>query len=101
MPAITRPDLEWFVGALAARPDAAGIMGTRNDVTEPLPCALRPAALRLVEDRLQGGRRSLHGLADDAGFERVDAGGLPDRVWQNVNTPAEWERFLREAGPYR
>ena len=97
MPAVLRDDLEWFVAELAARPGAAGVMGSRGGAIEPLPCALRPAlALGVVSDCLASGRRSLQGLAKDQDVKVADAGGLPDRVWVNVNTPAEWERFVGE-----
>jgi molybdopterin-guanine dinucleotide biosynthesis protein A len=96
MPAVTRDDLAWFVNELAARPAAAGVMASRDGQIEPLPCALRPAlALGLVSDHLAAGRRSLHGLARDGEIRLADAGrALPERVWTNVNTPGDWERFL-------
>ena len=98
MPAVTRADLEWFVAALAARPHALGVMALRDRRTiEPLPCALRRSAGELVSGRLTSSRRSLHGLTDDPRVARVDAAALPDRVWLNVNTPAEWDAFLRGA----
>lgn len=101
MPAVTADDLAWFVKELAARPAAAGVMASRGDAgagrgqIEPLPCAFRPAlAVGIVSDHLAGGRRSLHGLAKDGEIKLADAGALPERVWTNVNTPGEWERFL-------
>jgi molybdopterin-guanine dinucleotide biosynthesis protein A len=96
MPAVTSDELAWFVKELVARPAAAGVMASRGGQIEPLPCALRPAmALGLVSDHLAAGRRSLHGLAKDGGeIKLADAGALPERVWTNVNTPEEWERFL-------
>jgi molybdopterin-guanine dinucleotide biosynthesis protein A len=96
MPLVARADLEWFVKELSARLGAAGVMASRGGEIEPLPCALRPAlALGLVSDHLASGRRALHGLAKDSEVKLADAGALPDRVWTNVNTPAEWERFVR------
>jgi molybdopterin-guanine dinucleotide biosynthesis protein A len=97
MPAVTSDDLAWFVKELAARPAAAGVMGSRDGEIESLPCALRPErALGLVSDHLAAGRRSLHGLAKDGEIKVVDASGLPERVWTNVNTPGDWERFLSD-----
>jgi molybdopterin-guanine dinucleotide biosynthesis protein A len=104
MPAVERDDLAWFVAELLARPTAAGVMGTRGErgdagggTIEPLPCALRPAlALGVVSDHLASGRRSLQGLAKGGDVEPIDARALPDRVWLNVNTPGEWERFVAE-----
>ena len=96
MPAVTRPDLEWYVTERSARPAAPGLMGSRGGNVEPLPLALRPAlALGLVSDHLASGRRSLHGLAQGGDLQLADAGPLPDRVWVNVNTPGEWERFVQ------
>lgn len=98
MPMVERADLAWFVAELAARRTAAGLMGTRaGGAVEPLPCSMRPAlALGIVSDHLASGRRSLHGLAKGGDVQLVDAGPLPQRVWTNVNTPEEWERFERE-----
>ena len=97
MPLIARTDVEWFVNELSARPAAAGVMASRGGgQVEPLPCALRPAlALGLVSDHLASGRRALHGLANESEFKLAEAGDLPERSWVNVNTPAEWERFVR------
>jgi molybdopterin-guanine dinucleotide biosynthesis protein A len=97
MPAVTLDDLAWFVNELSARPAAAGVMGSRGEDIEPLPCALRPEqALGLVSDHLAAGRRSLHGLAKDGEIQLADASALPARVWTNVNTPGDWERFLAD-----
>ena len=52
-------------------------------------------ALGLVSDHLASGRRALHGLAKESEVKLADAGALPASVWMNVNTPAEWERFVR------
>lgn len=93
MPAVQRGDLEWFVNELAVRSDSLGVVGTRDGVVEPLPCALRRGAIEIVEQHLAEGRRSLRGLAADPRIVSVDA-PLPPRVWLNVNTPAEWNDFL-------
>jgi molybdopterin-guanine dinucleotide biosynthesis protein A len=96
MPLVTRSDLEWFVKELSARPGAAGVMASRGGSIEPLPCALRPArVLGLVSDHLASGRRALHELAKEPEVRLADAGALPERVWVNVNTPGQWEQFLR------
>jgi molybdopterin-guanine dinucleotide biosynthesis protein A len=95
MPAVTLDDLSWFVKELSARPAAAGVMASRAGEIEPLPCVLRPElALGLVSDHLAAGRRSLHGLAKDGPIKLADASALPERVWTNVNTPGDWERFI-------
>ena len=97
MPAVTRADLTWYAEQLLARPGAVGVMGVRGTKTEPLPLMLRATATPIVERRLATGRRSLHGLIDEPGVDRVDASALPPRVWLNVNTPGEWEQFLAHA----
>jgi hypothetical protein len=57
---------------------------------------MRFGAINLVSAHLAAGRRSLHGLAEPgAPVDVVDASELPDAVWLNVNTPADWERFVR------
>jgi hypothetical protein len=53
-------------------------------------------ALGLVSDQLAAGRRSLQGLAKDSQIKLAAADTLPERLWTNVNTPGEWERFLAE-----
>jgi molybdopterin-guanine dinucleotide biosynthesis protein A len=96
MPGVTSPDLAWFVDQLSQHRDWLGVMGHRANGIEPLPCALRAEARELVMNRLDSGRRSLHGLAEEVGIEAIDAGGLPDRTWFNANTPGEWQAFLRD-----
>ena len=93
MPAVQRGDLEWFARELDNRPESLGVVSMRDGTIEPLPCALRPGAIEIVERHLAQGRRSLRGLADDPRIVAVDA-PLPPRVWLNVNTPAEWDQFL-------
>ena len=117
MPNIESEHLTWLARVLCSIPDLLGVMFTRPDdvngedrVTpdvrgvpgvpaaklEPLPLALRAAALPWLARRHADGRRSLHSLADDAAaVARVPApSGWPDETWLNVNRPDDWRRFL-------
>jgi molybdopterin-guanine dinucleotide biosynthesis protein A len=91
---VERNDLEWFVGQLDALPAALGLMSAHDGKVEPLPLAIRKTAIDVVNEHLKSGRRSLHGLTDDARIETTDGSSLPPRVWFNVNTPGDWEQFL-------
>jgi molybdopterin-guanine dinucleotide biosynthesis protein A len=92
MLAVERAHLEWFAERLAERPDALGLMGSRDGRVEPLPCALRRGAVEMIGERLARGDRSLRGLAADPRVITLDAGELPATIWTNANTPAEWVR---------
>jgi molybdopterin-guanine dinucleotide biosynthesis protein A len=96
MPGATRDDLEWLVGELMERPGSSAVMASRAGKIEPLPCAVRAETKELVAARLATGRRSLHGLAEDARVVVLPADDREDRTWLNANTPGEWELIVRE-----
>lgn len=96
MPGATPDDLAWLAGQLAERPDAWIVMASRAGRIEPLPCAVRAVASDLVASRLASGRRSLHGLADDARVVVANADARDGGAWLNANTPGEWELIVRE-----
>ncbi len=100
MPLLGPAQFRWLAERLAGRPDLLGVTARRGDDSiEPLPCALRAAALEVVRDHLATGRRSLGSLlamGTPAGFAALPA--PPDwtaEVWTNVNHPAEWAAFLK------
>jgi molybdopterin-guanine dinucleotide biosynthesis protein A len=95
MPGVTREDLAWLVGELAAR-GAALAMASRAGRVEPLPCAARRDAEDLVAARLKDGRRSLQGMATEgSAVVVVPADGRDGRAWLNANTPGEWDVIVR------
>jgi molybdopterin-guanine dinucleotide biosynthesis protein A len=103
MPALGHHALVWVAEQLLVRIDAALLMtrrigfdnGTDGPRIEPFPIALRAAAIEIVRRRLDEGRRSVHGLADEPGAVVLDApAAWPETVWTNLNRPADVNRFL-------
>ncbi len=91
MPGVTRQQFDWLAEQLGG---GLGVMTDRAGRTEPFPLLLRAAAIDTVRDRLAGGRRSVQGLAAEAGFAvRPAPADWPASVWANLNTPADLERF--------
>ncbi len=91
MPNVTRDQFEWLAGQLA---DHLGVMTARAGRVEPFPLLVRTTAAEAVRDRLAGRRRSVHGLAELAGF--VVRPAPPDwdaTVWVNLNTPEDVARM--------
>jgi molybdopterin-guanine dinucleotide biosynthesis protein A len=101
MPGVGREQLSWFTERLAARPECCGVM-TRRIVEgeiqiEPFPLACRVDAAEIISQRLAGGYRSVHSLLDLPEFVAEPApGDWPEEVWTNVNTPGDWEAFLKK-----
>jgi molybdopterin-guanine dinucleotide biosynthesis protein A len=94
MPGLGRPQAEWLAARLHEAPDARGVMIRRGvEQLEPLPLALRASARSAVQGRLAAGRRSVRGLASEAGFAVVTAPDWPAGAWANLNTPADWQAF--------
>lgn len=87
MPNLDGEKLQWLAGQL--RPDMLGIM-CRNGQgeIEPFPCVLRRSATTVIAKRLASGRRSLHGLCEETGFQTIRVGWSPD-TWMNLNEPAD------------
>jgi molybdopterin-guanine dinucleotide biosynthesis protein A len=101
MPGVARSHLEWLAQQLRAAPEIIGLFLRRSGggLLEPLPCAFRvAAALSPVRAVLDAGRRSIRSLLDVPAFDAVDVPAeWGDEVWTNLNDPAAWESFARNA----
>ena len=100
MPNVTRPVLQWLVDRLLASPLRA-VMSRRKpgDAVEPFPSAWHRSTTPLVEQRLSVGRRSVHGLVGESIAAVASPPGWPDRIWLNLNTPADFAAFLNSLPP--
>lgn len=66
---------------------------------EPFPCAMRKEAAGIIRARLERGERSVGRLRAEPGFLVVRTPEAWARgVWENLNTPADFEGFLKRAG---
>jgi molybdopterin-guanine dinucleotide biosynthesis protein A len=93
MPGVDRAKLAWLVGKLSSQPDVLGVMTQAVEI-EPFPSAYRTTARKPIADRLNAGRRSLHGLCDDARFVAVAApADWSADTWTNLNAPSELAAF--------
>jgi molybdopterin-guanine dinucleotide biosynthesis protein A len=94
MPGVGSPQLEW----VASRCGPSGTMICRERGIEPFPSVFRRSWIEMVRRRLEGGRRSVHGLAAEPGLVVVRA---PDdwesSVWSNLNSPADLDSFESQA----
>jgi molybdopterin-guanine dinucleotide biosynthesis protein A len=101
MPALGAAPPRWLAAALLARPEALLVLMQRESagttLIEPLPAALCRGAGDLLRSRLQESRRSLHGLAGEAGVTILSApADWPVEAWTNLNHPADWSAYDRQ-----
>jgi molybdenum cofactor guanylyltransferase len=95
MPAMTVEPLTWLVEQLSARPDANGVMTRLGGKVQPFPAAFRVAISSLIRDRMRAGSRSVRTLGSDGHVVVLPAPlAWPQRVWTNLNYPADVERFI-------
>ncbi len=101
MPMIERKAIEWLIAALDRYPDAPGLMIQHpvegEDRLEPFPSIFRRTARDMVRERMESGRRSLHGLAKDGGIRAVSVPvDWPASLWINLNHPADLAAFVTD-----
>jgi molybdopterin-guanine dinucleotide biosynthesis protein A len=98
MPGVTRAALEHLVSNLG---ESVALMLSRavngRDVIEPFPSAFRSGARECVSRRLAEGRRAVQGLAGEPGVAVGPAPAWDERVWTNLNYPADLDAFERDA----
>lgn len=101
MPLIEPRQLRWLGNTLADAVACPLIMLARaGGRLEPLPLAVRANAARDVRAHLLDGNRSLHSLVRLKGAQVATAPDeRPESVWTNLNTPGDFERFLRQFNP--
>jgi molybdopterin-guanine dinucleotide biosynthesis protein A len=72
----------------------------RESAIEPFPSIYRREARDEIALRLTSGRRSVHGLLEDARFAAITTPSeWEPRVWVNLNRPEEFEAFLKSTNP--
>jgi molybdopterin-guanine dinucleotide biosynthesis protein A len=90
MPAITREQIQWLLDQTGDR--EVGMMSRVIDGVariEPFPCILRTSARERIKQRLETGRRSVHGLGEDAGAVLAAPASWAEEVWINLNRPED------------
>lgn len=102
----TADAVRWLAAQLAAAPQAPLVMPFAGGALQPLAAVYRLAVLPSIDAMLQRGKRAPHDLAALPGARTLTEAELRAfdpalRFLQNVNTPEEYERALREAGPAR
>jgi molybdopterin-guanine dinucleotide biosynthesis protein A len=94
MPGITREQLEWLLDQTGDR-EVAMMSRVIDGLAriEPFPCVLRTSARDRIKQRLNAGRRSVHGLGEDAGAVFAAPASWNDQVWINLNRPEDLRLF--------
>lgn len=98
MPLLKGEAISWLREAAQREAGPHGLAVTRGALLEPLFSFYRLEAANLARVRLAEGRRSLHGLIEAGEFTRKQAPPHVARQLDNINTPEQWESFLRERG---
>lgn len=97
MPGMGLEQCACIVAALRESPSTLGLMLRRpidgQSQPEPFPLAIRRSAQPIVTWRLQRQGRSVHGLLREKGFTSIDAPSWGERVWTNLNSPADVAEF--------
>ena len=95
MPGIGFEQLLWVAGQLEKHPEAHGVMSVRSaGQIEPFPCSFRAPARQIIEQELQRGRRSVHGLLKLGSIMQVNAPTeWPPVTWTNLNSPQDLRAF--------
>jgi molybdopterin-guanine dinucleotide biosynthesis protein A len=96
MPGITREQIEWLLDE-ARDAEVASISRVIDGVAriEPFPCILRTSLREEIKRRLEAGRRSVHGLVEEAGTVFAAPASWGDEVWLNLNHPDDLSQVQR------
>lgn len=103
MPGLDPAALRWLWEETQSRPEARGVMLRRNAASgtllEPFPSVFRRSMETDLRAFLEGGQRAMRALSGLAGVAVVDAPeAWGDRLWTNLNTPEDVERFHASSG---
>jgi len=102
MPALRLEHLRWISARLLGRSDLDGLMLRRRagaeERIEPFPLACRKSAADTIAEQLDSGKRHVHCLLDLPRFAAPESPGeWRERIWTNLNTPADYEAFVKAA----
>jgi molybdenum cofactor guanylyltransferase len=98
MPLVAAAQLHWLLAQLTARPEL-GLMTRTTDI-QPFPSAFRREALPHVAHHLFSHYRSVHSLTRHPQFAAIDAPPhWPPDAFLNLNTPVEFDAFIRTLPP--
>ena len=90
MPRLSADALRWLMAeGQSERAGGYGLVTVNAGQWEPLFSVYTPQCLALVEERMQQGRLSLHGLIEAGQFGMVEAPSWIEPLLLNVNTPEE------------
>lgn len=99
MPGIGREQFEGLLGSISSGDLGAAYERRASDdehVLEPFPLLIRRGALQMIERRTAGGLLSVAGMLGERQFAHLQTpAAWDDRIWTNLNRPADLDRFLR------
>jgi molybdopterin-guanine dinucleotide biosynthesis protein A len=100
MPGVTREQLAWVVGQIAATPGRLAVMCRRGaDRLEPFPLGARCKSSAAIREVLASGERSvLRGLGRGIAEVVACPGDWPDETWINLNRPEDLEAWMSHTG---
>lgn len=98
MPGIGREQLDFVAARREVDVDGRLWMTRRAEGIEPFPLLIHREMASAVHARLAAGRRSLHGLAEEAKSRVIDAPPQwPGTVWRNLNRQDDLEAYQRDS----
>jgi molybdopterin-guanine dinucleotide biosynthesis protein A len=90
MPRLSADALRWLIAeGQSERAGEYGLVVVNSGQWEPLFSVYTPKCLALIEERMQQGRLSLHGLIEAGRFGMAEAPPWIEPLLLNVNTPEE------------
>ena len=94
MPRLSTDALRWLLAeGQSARAGEHGLITINSGRWEPLFSIYTPNCLSLIEERMQQGRLSLHGLIEAGDFRYSAAPDWLEPLLLNINTPEELQEI--------
>lgn len=95
MPRLSAAALRWLLAeGQSERAGESGLITTNSGRWEPLFSVYTPLCLSLIEERMQQGRLSLHGLIEAGDFRYLAAPDWLKPLLLNINTPEELQEIF-------
>ena len=95
MPRLSASALRWLLAeGQSERAGECGLITTNSGRWEPLFSVYTPSCLALIEERMQQGRLSLHGLIEAGDFRYSAAPDWLEPLLLNINTPEELQEIF-------